>query len=168
MHDIRTMNLDLKSSNGIQKTQGLFVEFGEKDAPYTLKNYDFTKEGREYISFSKVYSEAVDEYDAAMRLVGSMKHWNKLLTLKWFVEGEEQFGFEGVKVLREQMEQRDRSTAKAQLMMAASGGSVPAMKVLFDNAEIKTKGAGRPRKNESNKEDQDVASVITAFRKINS
>lgn len=46
MHDIRTMNLDLKSSNGIQKTQGLFVEFGRR-TPVHLKNYDFTRDGRE-------------------------------------------------------------------------------------------------------------------------
>lgn len=164
MWDVRETPVRLKGENGILLTQSLFVEFGDEQSPYTLKNYSLMKDGKEFVSLSKVYMEAADEYDAAMRLVGSMKHWRKLCGLKWFMEGWEEHGFDGLAALREDMASRDRSLAKTELLKAANSGSVAAMKILYDTAAPKR--AGRPVKNkgsESNVEQE----LVSSFAVIN-
>lgn len=124
----------LRGGNNILLTQALFVEFGNEDAPYTLKLENQEKNNRTYVSLCKVFLESVDEYDAAMRLVGNWKHWQRLCENRWFSEGWEQFNFEGLNSLRETMKARDRSSAKAQLLHAAQQGNVTAAKILFDGA----------------------------------
>lgn len=137
MWDVRQQTgVALRGGNNILLTQALFVEFGNEDAPYTLKMEDQVKNGRTYVSLCKVFLESVDEYDAAMRLVGNWKHWQRLCENRWFSEGWDQFNFEGLNSLRETMKARDRSTAKAQLLHAAEQGNVTAAKILFDGAGV--------------------------------
>lgn len=161
MWDVREEpSVQLRGANNILLTQALFVEFGNEDAPYTLKLDDQRKNGRTYISLCKVFLSAVDEYDAAMRLVGSYKHWQRLCENKWFVDGWDQFNFEGLISLRETMRARDRSLAKAKLIQAAEQGNVTAAKILLDGGEPSTKKrqARKPRA------DSD-SSVIDLFNK---
>lgn len=137
MWDVRSSPVRLKGENGILLTQKLFLEFGDEQSPYTLKAHDVEKDGVTYVSLYKVYMESADEYEAAMRLLGSMKHWRKLCGLKWFQEGWEEHGFDGLTLMREDMMNRDRSLAKSELLKAASIGNVSAMKILYDQAAPK-------------------------------
>lgn len=139
---------EFKASNGRRLTQGLFYEFNNPDAPYTLRDEDFTnRAGKTYVSAAAIYRGAVDEYDAAQKLLGSWGHWKMLLGLDWFVNGADlgNYQFEGLKAWREEMALRDASRSKELLQQHAEGGNVTAMKYLNESS---TKGskAGRPAK----------------------
>jgi hypothetical protein len=135
MWDVREKpDTPLRGANNILLTQALFVEFGNEDAPYTLKVEHLNKNGKTYVSLCKVFLESVDEYEAAMRLVGSWKHWQRLCDNKWFSEGWEPFNYEGLNSLRETMKLRDKSAAKRKLMEAMDSGNVTAAKILLDSS----------------------------------
>jgi hypothetical protein len=151
--DVRTSGARLTSGTNVKLTQGLFIEFqnSEDTAPYTFKDFDISKDNdRVYISFSAVYLDSSDEYEAAMRLVGSWKHWQKLLQLKWFVEGLPQFNWEGIESLRATVNARDHSLARRKLLEAAEQGNVTAAKAVLEGKEIKKNG--RPQKGEQTEE----------------
>lgn len=148
----------LRGANGILLTQALFVEFGNEDAPYTLKMDHLEKNGRTYISLCRVFLEATDEYEAAMRMVGNWKHWLRLCENKWFVDGWDQFNFEGLNSLREAMRMRDRSLAKRKLIEAAETGNVTAAKALLEGGTTAVK---KPRKSTRDRAtDSDVVDLF--------
>ena len=137
-----------KAKTGRRLTQGLFYEFNNPDAPYTLRDEDFTnRAGKTYTSAAAIYRNAVDEYDAAIKLVGSWSHWKILLSLDWFVNGADLGGyiFDGIKCWREEMTVRDSSLSKKLLQEQADEGNVTAMKYL-NELSGKTSKAGRPSK----------------------
>lgn len=150
--DVRETDAKLMGNSNVRFTQGLFIEFqnAEETAPYTFKESDIYKNDRTYVSFSSVYLDSADEYEAAMRLVGSWKHWNKLLQLKWFTEGLPQFNWEGIESLRATMNARDRSLARRKLLEAAEQGNVTAAKAVLDGKEVKK--TGRPQKGDQSEE----------------
>jgi len=92
------------------RLHSLFVERKEiGEVPlYTLKDV----ESKGYPSAYLVYMTSVDEYDAAIRLVGSMSHWRSLLKLDWFLRGIVTQEFSGLLQWREDMSLRDLSRAK--------------------------------------------------------
>ncbi len=100
----------LRDSEDSLRLHTLFVERKEQgEVPlYTLKDFEF----KGYPSAYLVYMSSVDEYDAAMRLVGSMSHWRSLLKLDWFMRGIITQDFSGVTQWREDMKLRDLSEAK--------------------------------------------------------
>lgn len=138
-----------KASNGRRLTQGLFYEFGNPDAPYTLRDQDYTsRAGKAYTSAAEIYRNSADEYEAALKLLGSWSHWQLLLrTCKWFVDGADTGGFDfpGLNSWREEMALRDASMSKKQLQEAAEAGNVAAMRYLNEHAGKKKK-VGRPEK----------------------
>lgn len=144
--DVRESGAKLIGEKNVKLTQGLFIEFqnSEDTAPYTFKDFDVAKNERVYVSFSSVYLDSTDEYEAAMRLVGSWKHWQKLCQLKWFTEGLPQFNWEGIESLRATMSARDRSLARRELLKATEQGNVTAAKAVLEGKEIKKQG--RPQK----------------------
>lgn len=164
--DVRNENVKLASGNNIRLTQGLFIEFHNSDegAPYTLKDNDVVKGDRTYVSLPRVYLESADEYEAAMRLLGSWSHWQKMLKLKWFVNGIEQFNFEGLEALRETMAARDRSLARKKLIEAAEQGNVTAAKILLDANAVPKKKVGRPEKGKTEESGDD--NLIQLFNKV--
>jgi hypothetical protein len=149
--DIRKSDFNPKGSNNIQNTKGLFMEYGNPDAPYSLRPEHYEKDGRWYISMYQVYMDSVDEYDAAMRIVGSQRHWRKLCTIKWFTDGVDMFSHEGLNQWREDMRARDESLAKAKLMELADKGNANAASKLMDKAKVVNtpKGVGRPGKQQA-------------------
>lgn len=137
----------LMDSQGRHRTASLFnetVSMGveERYPPlYTLRNRDYKDLPSAYL----IYMSSVDEFDAAMKLVGSMSHWRKLLDTKWFMEGGQ--SFEGLTVWREDMAARDMSTAKRQLVKSAGQGDVSSARKLFDissSSKDAKKAPGRP------------------------
>ena len=79
----------------------------------------------------QVYMDSVDEYDAAMKIAGNMKNWRKLCNCAWFMDGSVEVSHEGLKQWREDMEARDKSKAKAQLLEKALEGSVQAVTKIY-------------------------------------
>ena len=157
--DIRETDANLLGENGIQLTQKLFYEFDTKECIYTLSTRDKVKEGVTYPSLYLIYMDSVDEYEAAMRLVGNMEHWRKLCSLKWFMEGMPERGWPGLKQVREDMAMRDASLAKKNLVDSVKDGNVNASKFLYDSA---TKG--KSRKKEEPKEtlqESRVAQIVS-------
>lgn len=123
----------LRSSNGIQYTEALFEEtFHGKVADkthkplYSLKEYPTSETPSAY----QIYMNSVDETDAAIKLVGSLSHWRKLCSLRWFLHGRKDCGFEGILQWRQDMWDRDRSAAKKVLMRLSSEGNVTAARSL--------------------------------------
>ena len=139
----------LKDGRGVIKTRSLFLEA----QPYKLREkypplYSLTEEEREGLpSAYQIYMHSTDEYDAAMKLVGSLRHWRKLLDSEWFMEGIEGTMFEGLNQWREDMMLRDASRSKKQLQAAAAQGDTASARKLLDTATPKQQKApvGRPK-----------------------
>lgn len=78
----------LKDAQGRFRTQSLFCEHPHESyrAYFTLKKFDYEKDGKTYISLYLKYMEIADptEYQVAIRMFGSWDHWQALTRSKWF------------------------------------------------------------------------------------
>jgi len=118
-------------------TRALFVEFtssSDFEPIYTMKSHTVVKDGKEYPSAYQVYMNSVDEYDAAMKLVGSMAHWKTLTECEWFMRGGAPGIPLGLESWRDAMKQRDASAAKEALLAAQADGNVAASKYLHEQS----------------------------------
>lgn len=104
MEITRDMLVDVR---GRFKTLSLFLEVAyDKDAIYTLKDYDHDYEGKVYPSLKKLFLEASDptEYTFANQHLAGWDHWQKICANKllaqhinrWRVELELKLRSEGV------------------------------------------------------------------------
>jgi hypothetical protein len=84
----------------------------------------------------QIYMNSIDEHDAALKLVGSHRHWRKLCSLKWFMEGAPDWGYDGLVRWRIDMVNRDRSLAKGILLANTKKGDTPSAKRLLDESKI--------------------------------
>lgn len=137
-------------------TQGLFYEFRHQTKleyiPYTLKEKDFDS----YISMYRVYMECDTEYEAALKLLNSWKHWEILCSSPWFAK-------ELVK-WREEREIREIASAKSVLLEKVRGGDAASSKAII---EINNKRkAGRPSKIEVESEKKKAAAVDSRVSSI--
>ena len=125
-------NADFKDVRGAHKTESLFIETIQTKSKkrytplYSLRDYDH----KGYTSAYLIYMASVDERDAAMQLVGSMSHWRKLCSLKWFMEGRPECQFEGLEQWRLDMAARDASTAKKVILDQCKEQNVTAARAL--------------------------------------
>lgn len=133
------------------RTESLFLETVAPDIAkryppvYTMRGYD--RKGCQ--SAYQIYMNSTNEYEAAMKIVGDMRHWRKLCGLKWFMEGNERQSFDGLNQWREDKAMKDQAEAISQLKEQAENGNVNAQKTLLDISSGKKKpGAGRPKKQE--------------------
>lgn len=157
----------LRDVRGKFLTQALFHEthnnvvYGDKyPALYSMK-----ERHPECVSAYQIYMHSVDEYDAAMKLVGSLEHWRRLTGknddgtwwCRWFMEGGT--WYDGLLVWREDMKIRDDSIAKQTLLDQAQRGNVNASKILMELEKKNTK-VGRPsNKSDIPKRKVDVRSI---------
>lgn len=124
----------LVDKRNVQLTSALFKEtFKQTKDPdikpiYTLRDYDI--EG--YPSAYQIYIESVDEVDAAIKLLGSLSHWRKLTSLKWFMEGDPSIGFSGLKQWREDKTLLEASMAKEVILSQCKSGNLSAAKSIRD------------------------------------
>jgi len=154
-------DVPMKGPNHRYLTEGLFIEFGNPEAVYTLSTKDKVRDGKTYISMYKVYMECSDEYEAAERIVGSQQHWERLCNAKFFMEGHYNFNNNyGLAKWREDMRKRDESLAKRTLIEQAKNGNVNAAKALQAEPK-KTKKKEEP----SNVKDND--DIFTGYDKAN-
>jgi hypothetical protein len=141
----------LKDTIGRYRTN-IFYEFNKsrhEDYPplYTMRE----DEWKGLPSAYRIYMTSDSEYEAAMKLVGSWAHWQRLLKCKPFMNGGEEVGiWTGLEQWREEKQIQDKARAYVQLKTAASEGNVTAQKMLFEGDKVSKRG--RPSKAEIAKE----------------
>lgn len=152
--------MEFKDKRGAHKTESLFLETIQ---PHVAKNYkplyslrDYNNKG--YPSAYNIYMDSVDERDAAIQLVGSMAHWRKLCTLRWFIEGRPECQFEGLLQWREDMKDRDASEARRVLIRQMKEDNVTAAKAVL--AESKSKRITSKKKVKTTESDSNVTNFL--------
>lgn len=126
----------LFDARGHRRTGSLFIETSQdknRDPVLSLRDYDVNGLPSAY----NLYMESADEYDAAIKLVGTMTHWRKLMSCSWFMNGDPDKNFTGLESWRRDMQARDASTAKRVLMEKVADGDRQAAQFLLTYA---TKG----------------------------
>lgn len=161
----------LRASNGVQITEALFEETIQGSSRqsfepiYTLRDYEYKGKPSAYY----IYINSIDEADAALKLVGSLAHWRKLCSLKWFIKGRKEVGFEGLSQWREDMKNRDRTFAKNVLLTEAKLGNVTAARALEkwardDKSALDKSSESVVGKNKGKMEDDTFLSIIDEIR----
>lgn len=130
-------------------TQALFYEYRyattcDIQAPYCLKPYDFTAHGVLYRSMYLIYMTCDSEYEAAITLLGSYPHWQKLKRAPWFKEHLATWNAE--------IGLREEALAKSKLIDLTEKGNVTAARTLLTSK----KPPGRPPKAGKRKPDTEV------------
>lgn len=93
------------------------------------------------LSMYQLYMQCSTEYEAALVLLGTLRHWSMLLECKWFLPHIEQW--------RKDMAARDEALGRGALIQAASGGNYAAGKALLNDAgkrgtkQMTEKGKGK-------------------------
>lgn len=147
------------------RTESLFVEtissqIAEKYPPvYTMRE----KSRHGCPSAYEIYMDSANEYEAAMKLVGSMRHWRRLCGLKWFMEGDDEKAFDGLKEWRKDKQLKDQAEQIKLLREQAEGGSVTAQKILLDASGGKK--VGRPTKKADTAAQEERAQKIVDLHK---
>jgi hypothetical protein len=124
--------------NGHYMTQALFYEFRfqtKNEKPiYNLKERDY----KGTLSMYQIYMDSDSEYEAALKILNSWKHWEILCDRNWFLPHIEKW--------REERDIREAALGKATLIDQARDGNVTAAKALYDQSGKRK--AGRPSKDE--------------------
>jgi len=84
----------LFDSRGHRRTGSLFAETTQDknmSPVLSLRDYDSALP-----SCYQLFMASADEYDAALRIVGSMAHWRKLMNCSWFMTGDPDKNFQGL------------------------------------------------------------------------
>jgi len=142
-----------KSTSGQALTQGLFYEWNNQEAPFTMRDTGLeatytSRKGNTYTSLPYLYRNSNSEYDCAIELLGSWEHWKKLCGLDWFLTGSIMNAqFTGLNDWRAEKELSEESKAKQVLMEAIEAGDIQAAKFIYDKkTKTTTTKAGRPEK----------------------
>lgn len=152
----------LKDVRGCSRTESLFLEtiqysIKDKYKPlYSLRDY----EHKGFPSAYQIYMNSVDENEAAMKLVGTLSHWRKLINLKWFQNGRANTGFEGINQWRKDMAARDSTEAKRVLLSQCSTDNVAAARALKKQADDDSKKIKVIKPKQQGGEDQDVVDFL--------
>ena len=126
----------LFDSRGARRTASLFLETTrDSNMPPVLTLMDYNKNGLP--SAYLIYMESETEYDAAMKIVGSMNHWRKLTATPWFLNGDPDRGFTGLEQWRRDMAMRDANMAMSILRSRVADGDQKSAQFLLTYA---TKG----------------------------
>lgn len=129
-----------------QFRMNLFREFNysahDKYPPlYTMRELPFEGLPSAYL----IYMTSESEYEAAMKLVGSWAHWQRLQKAKLFMDGSpNSHTWSGLNQWRAEKEEKRKAKALELLQSSAEGGNVTAQKILFEG----DKARGRPSKAE--------------------
>ena len=106
---------------------------------------------------------ADSKYQAAMKLVGSWNHWQRLTQSKRFMQGPEKgFQWTGLQRWREEKEEKDRAKAYNQLKILAEEGNVQAIRLIFQGQDQKKRG--RPSKAEVQKAAEEQAALTRSIK----
>jgi len=150
------------------RTESLFLETfrrdlkGDYEPVYTMRPFDHKGCRSAYL----IYMNADTEFDAAMQIVGDMRHWRRLCGLKWFMKGSEDGLFDGLETWRKDKAEKDATEIIRQLKDKAADGNVPAQKILLDTAkEVSKARVGRPEKQKDLTPEETREAKIVALHK---
>jgi hypothetical protein len=104
--------------------------------PFTLKKQDHKNNRIVYRSMYQMYMQCNTEYEAAMLILGSWPHWEKLCKCKWF--------HEEVETWRNEMTLRDNALARDKLVELTKKGNVTAARTILTETKKKPNRVGRP------------------------
>lgn len=145
-----------KASNGVYLTQGLFYEWNNPNAEFSLRDtgqeeYYVARSGKKYRSLPYIFRNSNSEYECAITTLGSWEHWKKLCSQEWFVKGTANGNeYTGLNDWRAEKQLADENAAKKILMEAIADGDVQAAKFMYGEAKktanTDAKKAGRPEK----------------------
>jgi hypothetical protein len=146
--EIDVSELRLTAANNQRLTKGLFYEMAYPNhllAPYTLRDQDYEKDGKVYLSFKKLYLACLDptEYLFATKYLINWGHWENLSTLSWFVPYITEWRKELDLLLRAQSLARIIRESRV-----ASRDSFAANKYLLEKGWDEKGKRGRPSKDE--------------------
>lgn len=147
----------LLDNMGKPLTQSLFLEVGYSDyAIYTWKDRDHEYNGKIYPSLKRLYIEFEDptEYEFANTYLLGWNQWKRLCDNKIIRREIDQW--------REELELKLRARGIKEAIKAAESGGFQAAKWLADRG-WDTRGAGRPSKEEVEKEKRIQARVNDEF-----
>lgn len=154
-----------KDKRGAHRTESLFVETIQPEIAknytpvYSLRDYD----NKGYPSAYNIFMSAIDERDAALKLVGSMAHWRKLCSLKWFIEGRPICQFEGLKQWRQDMKDRDATEAKRVLQSQMLDNNVTAAKAVLAESKTTAKNSTKSIRKTKPLEDDNVTQFLKTW-----
>ena len=161
-----------KASNGGYLTQGLFYEFNNREAEYTLRDTDqeeyyVSNSGNKYRSFPYLYRQFDSEYEFAITVLGSYAHWKRLCDCEWFKTGVASgTSYSGLNDWREERKERENAKAHALVMKQIQEGNLQAAKVVLDNNK-KTASKGRPEKKIPTPKASNVSSIYKKIKQRN-
>lgn len=143
-----------KGDNGVYLTQGLFYEWNNPNAEFSLRDsgmeaFYVARNGKKYRSFPYIFRNSVSVYQCAINTLGSWEHWKKLIKdCEWFLTGKVNgTQFTGLNDWRAEKEQAEEAAALKVIMEAIEDGDLNAAKFLYDKKHKKTtKSPGRPEK----------------------
>lgn len=151
---------ELKTSNGIPLTQGLFLEIGYKEhAVYTTKDDDYEYNGKVYPSLKRLYLEMEDvtEYAFATTHLLGWNHWQRLCENKVVAKYINEWRYE--------LELKLRAKAFQNILTKASTEKgINAAKWLAEKGWDKRSRAGRPSKEEVERNIQIETDIERQFR----
>lgn len=136
---------------------------GPEAAVYTLKEYDYTWNGKTYLSLKRLYLEACDptEYNFANKYLCDWRHWETICALEWFKPHVEEW--------RKELQLKLRAAALAGMIEDANGTgreAQAARKYLLDGGwekrNVQTKG--RPSKAQINKAAHEIAGEASTVK----
>ena len=154
MNNTREMLVD---DRGRYKTLSLFLEIAyDRDAIFTLKDYDHEYNGKTYISLKRLFLEASDptEYTFATKYLAGWDHWQKICNNQVLAKHIEKWRFE--------LELKLRSEAVRIISGQSRKGSVTAAKWLAERG-WDDRPAGRPSKSEIEKQTKIIQDVQNEF-----
>lgn len=158
-----------KDKSNRPRTESLFLETCR---PQTARKYEPVYSLRSYDngglpSAYQIYMNSINEYEAAMKLVGCMRHWRRLCSLKWFMDGIEEQQFDGLAQWRIDKAAKDQAEALYLLKANAEKGNVTAQRTLLE-ASKQSKEVGRPKKDKEVKgvKEEKEAKILSLLEAI--
>ena len=142
---------------GRYKTLSLFLEIAyDRDAIYTLKDYDHDYNDKTYISLKRLFLEIADptEYTFSTKYLAGWEHWQKICNNKVLAQHIEKW--------RTELEMKLRSEAVRTIYGQSRKGSVTAAKWLAERG-WDDRPAGRPSKAEIEKQTKIIQDVQNEF-----
>lgn len=163
-----------KGENGVLLTRGLFYEWNNPDAPFSLRDtgeeeYYVARSGKKYQSFPYLFRKYDDEYEFAIAVLGSWEHWKKLKSLdnSWFLTGEANgTQYTGLNDWLEEQQRKEEMLAKKVLLKKIEDEDGQAAKFLYtERTKPKAGSKGRPAKKEPPKTKSKLTSIVAELEK---
>lgn len=158
-----------RAPNGHMRTENLFLDTNpdtDKYKPvYTFREDEVEFEGEILPSAYQVILHSTSETDAAMRLLGSLRHWERLKqSPRIYEKGVPNKPVLTIKIALEDMEKRLKALAVDVLYEEAMNGNVTAAKEMANRGSEAKKSKPKSRKQEPGKP-ASVNNLFSNFKK---